>query len=257
MSDVKNVMLEIVEPRMDLLTPIADIAMYPKRIELAGRNCYKSEGKITKDSAERFVKMIIRRGHHSVLEHCSITVKFVGDRSMSHQLVRHRIAAYSQESQRYCNYGKTDSLKVIVPQSIYDPKFFQPKFSIVLETDQRTSCSRLIIHRPDGTKEALPEGSAGWVWAFSTMTSYRAYLDLLGFKLKAEDARSVLPNATKTEVVTTYNLRQWRHFFETRCDRHAQWQIRGLALSTLRLFHAYAPCLFNDLYEKFHGGDDE
>ena len=90
-----------------------------KLIELAGRCCYKSEDKITEESADKFIKMIVKSRHHSVLEHVNITVKYVGSRAMSHQLVRHRIAAYSQESQRYCNYNKSEKLFVIMPPEIF------------------------------------------------------------------------------------------------------------------------------------------
>ena len=87
-----------------------------KKIELAGRTCYKSEDKIDDNSANKFISMIVKSGHHSVLEHCVVTAKFVGSRTMSHQLVRHRIAAYSQESQRYCVYK--NKLYVIMPKNL-------------------------------------------------------------------------------------------------------------------------------------------
>jgi len=130
---------------------------------------------------------------------------------MSHQLVRHRIASYSQESQRYCNYGKK-GFQVILPPSVAE------------------------------SIEALT------VWEPQIHAAYGAYLDLLEKGIKPEDARSVLPNATKTEVVTTYNLRQWRWVFGQRAlNAHTQWQIKGIMMGLLRKMYTLAPVLFEDL----------
>ncbi len=116
-----DVMLEIVEPSAEIITPREEIKDFAKRVELAGRCAYKSEDKITDDSSKAFISKIIRSGHTSVIEHCSITARIIGDRSMSHQLVRHRIGmSYTQESQRFCNYGKNDALKVVLPPSVVD-----------------------------------------------------------------------------------------------------------------------------------------
>lgn len=96
--------MKIIEPYVEIVTPI-DGAAVVRHIERCGRVCYKSEDRITEDSAERFIRSILRRGHESVLEHYSLTVRFVVDRGVSHEIVRHRIASYSQESSRYCNYS--------------------------------------------------------------------------------------------------------------------------------------------------------
>ena len=112
-------MITIIKPHF--FWPETTVKMFPyimEHIERCGRTCYKSEDKITEDSADRFVANICRNRHESVLEHCSVTAIVVCSRACSHQLVRHRIAAYSQESQRYCNYGKKGSLQVICPPSI-------------------------------------------------------------------------------------------------------------------------------------------
>lgn len=97
--------MKIIKPGFEFITPI-DGSVILKRLEECGRVCYKSEGKITDDSAPKFVAGIIKRGHEAVLEHCSFTVKFICDRGVSHEIVRHRLASYCQESTRYCNYGK-------------------------------------------------------------------------------------------------------------------------------------------------------
>ena len=202
----------IVEPGFELLTPIPWLIEYPELLEYFGRTCYKSENQITTHSAKGFVKRLIKSGHLSVLEHLSITVKITGDRSMSHQLVRHRIAAYSQESQRYCNYSKK-GFQIIRPITVADDA---DKTDIWL----------------DAVGEALVR-----------------YEELIDSGVPPEDARSVLPNAIKTEVVTTFNLRQWRHVFEHRAlNPKAQWQIRQIMQDILRMFVEYLPCIFEDQF---------
>ncbi len=213
--------ITIVKPSFEILTPVAQIQDYMNQLEIAGRTCYKSERLMTEDSSNKFVHMIIKSGHNSVLEHCNITVRIIGDRSMSHQLVRHRIAAYSQESQRYCNYGKK-GLQVILPLSIAKT---QPEFGV------------------KGHDVDLVLG-----WNSFIEKAYSFYLHLLANGIPPEDARSVLPNATKTEVVTTFNLRQWRHVFVDRAlNKKAQWQIREIMLSGLQQFKELLPVVFEDL----------
>lgn len=217
-----NEKIEIIEPHSVVLYPSFDeVQDFPRVLEVAGRTCYKSEDKITGESNCKFIEKIRDSGHHSVLEHCSITVKIVGDRSMSHQLVRHRIAAFSQESMRYCDYSrdKFGKLQVICP-----PKIQQ-------EGENRVD------------KFAR--------WSCCIEECYRAYLDLREMGVPAEDARSVLPQATKTEVVTTFNVRQWRHVFEHRAlNSKAQWQIRRLLCGVLLSLAEATPILFGDLREK-------
>jgi len=168
-------------------------------LELCGRTCYKSEDRITPGSAAKFIRGIVKSGHESVIEHYSFTVKFICDRATSHQLVRHRLGAYSQESQRYCDYGKNGRLKVVLPETI-DP------------ADEEKSTA----------------------WAEAVLNSYLKYRKLRESGARAEDARSVLPNSVKTELVATYNLRQWRHIFRERaCNRRAQGQIRMLTTMVL------------------------
>ena len=212
--------IKIIEPHSIILTPKSEVQDMPRRIELAGRTCYKSEDKITEESSDKFCRNIIKRGHESVLEHCSITVKIVCDRACSHQLVRHRLAAYSQESQRYCDYSSkkhgSSGLEVVCPPSI-------TRYDVDMNK-----------------------------WLSAVEGAYRTYLWLRGEEIAAEDARSVLPNATKTEVVTTLNIRQWRHVFSSAptgraFNKHAQWQIKGLMQGVWCELVKAAPSLFNDL----------
>jgi thymidylate synthase (FAD) len=185
-----------------------------RKIEKCGRVCYKSEHKITEDSAETFVKNIIKRGHEAVLEHESLTVKFIVDRGVSHEIVRHRMASYCQESTRYCNYTKDDfnnEITVIKP-------FF------------------------------LTEGSIGWHhWRYSCEAAEKAYFDLLEWGCTPQEARSVLPNSLKTELVMTANLREWRHFLNLRCSKAAHPQIREVAIPLLKALQERIPIIFDDI----------
>lgn len=154
-----------------------------KKIEAVARTCYKSEGKITEGSAEKMVAALIRNGHEAMLEHASVTVKFVVDRGVSHELVRHRIASFAQESTRFCNYSKDK---------------FDSEVTFIIP-------------------EYLDYGSTAFdIWKEQMKSAEKAYFDMLEFGLSPQEARSVLPNSLKTEVVMTANLREWRHFFRLR-----------------------------------------
>ena len=154
-----------------------------KKIEKVGRVCYKSEGKIEDGSAEKFVSALVKRGHEAMLEHESITIKFVVDRGVSHEIVRHRLASFAQESTRYCNYGKDDFGSEI---TFIKPIFFE-----------------------DGTETYE-------MWRHSCEDAEAAYFNLLDCGCTPQEARAVLPNSLKTELVMTANLREWRHFFKLR-----------------------------------------
>ncbi len=195
------------------------------RIERAGRTCYKSEAKVTPESARSFVAMLIKRGHESVLEHEKITVRIVCDRGVTHELVRHRIASYSQESTRYCKYA--DGIQVI------KPPFFD-------EQEKTVYCVA-----PDGDTP-LPLNRAQ-VWAMAMQMSEWAYLTLLELGASAQEARSVLPNSLKTEIVVTMNLREWRHFFRLRTTPAAHPQMREIAVPLLKEFKACVPVVFDDI----------
>jgi len=214
----------VVEPKALILTDKAEIETFYSRIELAGRTAYKSHHKTTADSAGKFVAKIVKLGHDSVLEHCSITARITGSRTMSHQLVRHRIGSYVQESQRYCNYGKSLALQVVVPDIL--------------------NCGYLKDGDVLGDETLLR-------FVSGLLDAYDSYIYLLSSEnVRIEDAREILPNAVKTEVVVTFNLRQWRSFFIARCDRHAQRQIRKIALSLLIEFNKLLPLIFGDILDR-------
>lgn len=186
-------------------------------IEQAGRTCYKSEDRIKEGSAEEFISRILKSGHESVIEHGSCTVRFICDRGVSHELVRHRLAAYSQESTRYANYAKE-------------------KFG-----------SEITVVRPSFWSEDSREYS---LWYEAMLQTEKAYMELLRAGATPQQARSVLPNSLKTEVVMTANFREWRHVFRLRCSRAAHPQIRELMLPLLKELHGLLPVLFEDVQEE-------
>lgn len=179
-----------------------------KHIERAGRTCYKSESKITEDSAIDFVKMVIKRGHESVLEHCSFTVKFVCDRGVSHELVRHRIASFSQESTRYVGYG--DTIEFIIPPWC-DDVFVQDGMEMEMDEFMIEDFACPTIN-----------------WIMACYGSAKAYRRLLDWGWKPEQARSVLINSLKTEIQMTSNCREWRTVFRLRDSLAAHPQMREL-----------------------------
>jgi thymidylate synthase (FAD) len=179
-------------------------------LEHAGRACYRSE---SRGAPGRFLQARIREGHESIVEHASVTFEISGiSRACSHQLVRHRIASYSQESQRYVDMAAPE---FVVPPAI----------------------------------AADPQALVVWDEFMAQVAGTYERLRQLG--VRKEDARFVLPNATATRIIVTMNLRTLRHFFAVRCDRAAQWEIRELALEMLGQVHALAPSVFGDLYDRF------
>ncbi len=188
------------------------------RIEEAGRTCYKSEEKITPESSAGFVKRIIKSGHHSVIEHISITVRFICDRGVTHELVRHRLAAYSQESTRYANYSKD-------------------KFS-----------NEITVIKPVFWGEETEEYSQ---WLKAMKSAENIYMELISVGARPEQARSVLPNSLKTEVVMTCNLREWIHVLNLRCSKAAHPQIREIMIPLLAEFYEKIPVIFDDLHKKY------
>lgn len=188
-----------------------------EKIESIARTCYKSEGKIKEGSAAKMVRALIRNGHEAMLEHCSMTVKFVVDRGVSHELVRHRMASFAQESTRYCNYSKDDFNSEIT--------FIIPEF---------------VVYGTDGFK----------IWKEQMKSAEKAYFDMLNWGFSPQEARSVLPNSLKTEVVMTANLREWRHFFKLRAagvtgTPHPQ--MLEVAVPLLENMKKLVPVVFDDI----------
>ena len=197
-----------------------------QRIEIAGRTCYKSEEKITPDgeSAKRFVKMIIENGHEAMLEHSSLSVRFICSRGVSHEIVRHRLFSFAQESTRYCNYSKGK---------------FGGECTFIVPPDQEWSVNRENYNYVDINPQDI--------WYDALINAETHYMYLLGEGWKPEQARDVLPNALKTEIVVTGNYREWRHFFKLRTDAAAHPHIRALAKETLEDIKMRIPVVFDDI----------
>lgn len=210
--------MKVIKAGYEILTAISEGGVEElQHIEKIGRVCYKSEDKITSDgeSARKFVKMIIDRGHEAMIEHSSLSVKFIVDRGVSHELVRHRIASFAQESTRYCNYSKDkfdNGITFIKPFFFSDTKY------------QR------------------------WLAAMADAES--AYLDLLNSGATPQEARSVLPNSTKTEIVITANYREWRNFFKLRTAKAAHPQMREVTIPLLKELKEKLPIIFDDIIEE-------
>lgn len=199
-------------------------------IEAAGRTCYKSEDKITGDSAPNFVAMVLKRGHESVIEHASATVRFVCDRGVTHEIVRHRLASYSQESTRYCDYNG-GQVSFVIPSWC---QRFLPCEAYICTDDAALSTI---------TETADPES----FWLYSMQLAENNYKKLRDLGWKPEQARSVLPNSLKTEIVMTANLREWRHFLKLRTAPAAHPQMREVAIPLLAEMQKRIPVIFDDL----------
>lgn len=179
-----------------------------KLIEKAGRTCYLSFDKITEDSTEKFIRMLVKSGHDSVLEHAYATFRITGgSRAFTHQIVRHRLCSFSQQSQRYVD---EKGFEVVTPHSVENNIEAKKLFDDFIETAKDT------------------------------------YIKLQSMGIRKEDARFVLPNAVESEIVISANFREWRHVLKERCDKSAQWEIREIALEILRILKKHAPVIFED-----------
>lgn len=209
--------MRIIKPSYEILTEISYGGIKElQHIEKIGRVCYKSEDKITEDgeSAKKFVKMLIGRGHEAMIEHSSLSVKFTVDRGVSHELVRHRIASFAQESTRYCNYSKDKFYNGIT--------FIKPFF---------------FGENTQNYKE----------WIYAMGIAEKSYLQMLKDGATPQEARSVLPNSTKTEITITANYREWRNFFKLRTAKAAHPQMQEVTRPLLKELKTRLPIIFDDI----------
>lgn len=216
--------MKIVTPSVKLIDPPSYEELI-RKIEQAGRVCYKSESKIKDGSAEAFVQGIVKRGHEAVLEHSSVTVKFICDRGVSHEIVRHRMASYCQESTRYCNYSN-DKFGSEVTYIDLGP-------GIDLDKKDYTG---------DQISRLLDE------WGAACEDAEMHYMNMLEIGASPQIARAVLNNSTKTEIIITMNLREWRHFLNLRAAPTAHPQMREIAGIILEAFRAEIPELVSDIH---------
>jgi len=205
--------MKIIEPSVELMEDF-DAAAIMQKLERAGRVCYKSEGNIKDGSAEKFIRAIIKRGHESVIEHATVSFKIVCDRGVTHELVRHRLASYSQESSRYCDYsaGKFGG----------ELTFIKPCFW------------------SDSDENFL-------LWKATMAQLEKNYLALRANGARPEEARSILPNSLKTEIFVTMNLRELRHFLKLRTAKAAHPQMREVALKIYQILVEKLPAVFDDI----------
>jgi len=202
--------------------PEPEIAL--KRIERAARTCYKTENMmdVSPEQSDEFLSRIMGRGHLSVIEHSDASVRFITNRGVTHELVRHRIAAYSQESTRYCNYSND-------------------KFD-----------NQLTFVRPSTWSEYSEECRKLWMDAIEQ--DEERYLQLVLIGLSPQQARGILPNDLKTEIVMSANFREWNHVFNLRCSKGAHPDIRNLMLPLLKEFAILYPPIFDTVAWKYKCG---
>lgn len=208
--------MTIIDPSFTWLGNAPDGNQMLANIAAAGRVCYQSESK-SDDAA--FVRKRIKQGHESILEHEKISVRIICDRGVSHELVRHRIASYSQESTRYCNYSKGKFGSELT--------FIRPYW------DDRSISAEMIRLRA--------------CWQEACLNAEWSYKKMIDAGCTPEAARAVLPNCLKTEVVMTANLREWRHFFKLRCAPAAHPDMRIVANMLLTAFKDVVPVVFDDI----------
>jgi thymidylate synthase (FAD) len=210
--------MKIIEPSHEILTINPKEPL--KLLEIAGRTCYKSEDKITDDSNIEFCRKILARKHESVIEHASMTVRFICDRGVSHELVRHRLSSFSQQSTRYCNYSadKHDNQIKVIKPFFYDLN--------------NESFKRFLM------------------WQAACEFAEEQYLALLADGSSPQEARSVLPNSLATEIVVTANLREWRCIFLQRTASGAHPQMRQIMIPLLKEVQTKIPVIFDDIIVK-------
>jgi thymidylate synthase (FAD) len=201
--------LEIIGPAVKIETSI-DAGRIMANLERYGRTAYKSEDRITPESAAKFIAGIVKSGHESVIEHENLTVRFICDRGVTHELVRHRLCAFTQESTRYCNYLKRGI------------QFIKPCFW------------------EEGTEQYRR-------WYQAMEFAEAAYNEMIKAGATAQEARSVLPNSLKTEIVVTTNLREWRHIVRLRAEAHSHPQMREIMLILKKELQEKLPVIFGDL----------
>lgn len=217
-----------------------------RHLELAGRLCYKSEEKIGDfDKTKKLIEQLHKSGHHSVLEHAVVSVRFISNRGMTHELVRHRLANYSQESTRYCNYGN-DHVKFIIPPWA---KNLEP---CVINVENKTkSVSGVVNFIRNHFDDLSDVNMQEYEWLMAMAVSEFQYKRCLKEGLGPQFARGVLPIDLKTEIIMTANLREWMHVFNMRASQPAHPQIRELARELLVQFKSTIPVMFDDQYERF------
>ena len=222
--------MKIIKPYYVIEMPI-DGKKILQNIERIGRVCYKSESRITDDSAEKFVAMLIKNRHEAMIEHESITVRFICDRGIMAELTRHRLSSFAVESTRYNNYSDD---KFGNELTFIEPCFFK-------EYDDTLESNYVPILKPNDKYK---------IWFNTCCFAEDSYLQLLKNGATPQEARTVLPNSLKTEIVMTANLREWRHFFKLRTSPAAHPQCKELSIPLLQELKTLIPIVFDDIIVK-------
>jgi len=277
--------MNVIKPGYKIMGIFPDEKDCLQWLERIGRTCYKSEDRITEESAPKFVRSILKLDrmdklhkrvrtiielghadkaveevmravqdmladppHESVIEHSLITVRFVFDRGISHEMVRHRLCAFSQESTRYCNYAKEKPIKADYVGGKC-PDCGEPIADEMEEGEECVNCRR-VFNRPEPGINVIspsfwdkePEGSDGNKqysrWFSALVIAQGQYDALIENGAKPQEARSVLPNSLKTEIVVTANFREWRHIFRLRTSKRAHPQMREVMVPLLKELQA-------------------
>lgn len=228
--------MKLVKSHYTILTPISEGALNELQfIERIGRVCYKSEDKITDDgkSAKKFIRNLIKNGHEAMIEHSSLSVMFTVDRGVTHELVRHRIASFAQESTRYCNYSNDKFGN--------ECNFIDLEPGLLIDSGIRSLSDTGKIDDINKISMMLEE------WRTAMADAERHYLRMLELGARPQIARSVLPNSTKSDITITANYREWRAFFKLRADAPAHPQMREVTIPLLHELQERIPVIFEDI----------
>lgn len=228
--------MKLVKSHYTILTPISEGALNELQfIERIGRVCYKSEDKITDDgkSAKKFIRNLIKNGHEAMIEHSSLSVMFTVDRGVTHELVRHRIALFAQESTRYCNYSNDKFGN--------ECNFIDLEPGLLIDSGIRSLSDTGKIDDINKISMMLEE------WRTAMADAERHYLRMLELGARPQIARSVLPNSTKSDITITANYREWRAFFKLRADAPAHPQMREVTIPLLHELQERIPVIFEDI----------
>lgn len=236
--------MKLIKPTVKILDKLNGQAIL-KCIEEVARNCYKSEDKITEDSATKLVQRLIESKHEAMLEFVDVTVKFTTSIGITREIIRHRLSSFANESTRYCNYNKdkfNSEITFIIPSYLDIPEG-----NYTYWDGDWVDMNEMKIQLPVDNKDVISS------WLFALNHAETTYRILSNKGWKAEQAREVLPMSTKSELCMKANLREWRHFFKLRCSTAAHPDMRALALDLLKQFHEQIPVVFDDIYNQFYG----
>lgn len=249
--------MKIIRPEYEILTDISDNAIVElQRIEKAARTCYKSEGKTPNQQgkilAYEFVSKLIKNGHEAMLEHSDLSVKFIADRGFSHEMVRHRLCSFAQESTRWCDYNNGEKfeggLTFVLPYE-FDAAFMKnddirDEFSAFMQEAKFDGFGGYVNHLEE-YYSYLPNGFVEWLYLVDS--SENAYHKMRREGCTPQLARSVLPNSLKTELVVTANYREWRNIFKLRTAKDAHPDMRRIMTDLLKDVSMKIPVVFDDI----------